>query len=175
MTNVIFTATSRACQLSTHISFFWFCAKIRTWWHLLGLLFIKREFTFELDIWQFFSTQYTQTKERLNILSCYHLLVVTTVNPKIKWYTYRGIIIVKIWIFFSCPTLCLSFSELSFSAFASLRNSVLAELVFSSKELSFSPLQNSKQKTWSLVLGGKNQKKSNSRSEQFKKQNTNSL
>ena len=82
MTNVIFTATSRACQLSTHISFIWFCAKIRTWWHLLGLLFIKREFTFELDIWQFLS----QTKERLNILSCYHLLVVTTVNPKIKWY-----------------------------------------------------------------------------------------
>ena len=66
---------------------FWFCAKIRTWWHLLGLLFIKREFTFELDIWQFFSTQYTQTKERLNILSCYHLLLlVTRVYPKMKWY-----------------------------------------------------------------------------------------
>ena len=54
----------------------------------------------------------------------------------------------KIW--FSLPTVCLPFSELSFSVFESLRKTVQAEPVFSSEELSFSSLP--KTKTKSLIF-----------------------
>ena len=49
-------------------------------------LYQKRIYIWIRHMAIFFNTVHTQTKERLNILSCYHLLVVTTVNPKIRWY-----------------------------------------------------------------------------------------